>query len=96
MGRFVVDSDAIQSAESMMRSTAGRLQSDTAAMISQLQSLQESWSGGASSAFQSVLQEWRSMQQQLEEALASLNQALFTAGTQYADTEAANTRMFAR
>lgn len=95
MGRFVVDSDAIGGAQAMVHGTIARLQADVQAMHSQLQALQDSWQGGASSAFQSVVQDWRGTQARVEESLASINVALQSAGRQYADVEAANMRMFA-
>ena len=63
-------------------------------MTATLTDLQGTWTGTASASFQEALSSWRSAQAQMEQAVAQINQALATAGTQYAETEAANARMF--
>ena len=95
MSRYVVDSDAIDIARAAAHATVGRIQTDVAALHAQLQGLQESWSGGAAIAFQGTANDWRSTQQLVEEALRQITIALQTASQQYADVEAANTRLFA-
>ena len=95
MSRYVVDADAIHGAHVAVRGTASRLQADAAAMHSQLQALQDSWTGQASAAFQGVLQEWRATQMRVEESLTSINEALAAAGRQYDEVEQGNTRIFA-
>ena len=40
--------------------------------------------------------DWRATQQQVEQSLAELNQALGIAATQYAEAEQANARLFLR
>ena len=95
MSRYVVDSDAIDSARAAAHATVGRIQTDVAALHAQLQSLQDSWSGGASAAFQGVATDWRSTQTRVEESLRQITLALQTASQQYADVESANTRLFA-
>ena len=64
-------------------------------MHGQLTSLQASWSGPAATAFQGVVIEWKSLEQRVEEVLAAMGTALGHAGQQYAEIEAANTRLFA-
>ncbi|MBO1769559.1 WXG100 family type VII secretion target [Agrococcus sp. TF02-05] len=95
MSRYVVDGDAIHGAHLAVRSTASRLQSESAAMLAQLQALQDSWTGQASVAFQGVVQDWRATQVRVEESLASINEALALAGRQYDEVEQGNTRLFA-
>jgi len=95
MSRYVVDSDAIDAARAAAHATVGRIQTDVAGLHGQLQALQESWSGGASAAFQTATGDWRSTQQHVEEGLRQITLALQTAGRQYADVEMANTRLFA-
>ena len=95
MSRYVVDGDAIHGAHLAVRATASRLQSESAAMLAQLQALQDSWTGQASVAFQGVVQDWRATQVRVEESLASINEALALAGRQYDEVEQGNTRLFA-
>lgn len=95
MSRYVVDADAIHGASIAVRGTATRLQSEVSAMHSQLQALQDSWSGQASVAFQGVVQDWRATQIRVEESLAAINEALAQAGRQYDEVEQGNLRMFA-
>ena len=96
MTRYQVDSEAVISATSAVRSTIGRLQAEVAALNGQLTSLQGSWSGQAATAFQAVVGDWRATQQRVEESLGTINTALAQAGQQYAEIEAANARLFAR
>lgn len=63
-------------------------------MYSHLTSLESSWSGQAATAFQGVVGDWRITQQRVEESLATIQQALATAGRQYADVEQQNSRLF--
>lgn len=95
MSRYVVDSDAIDSARAAAHATVGRIQADVAALLGQLQALEASWTGGASAAFQGVVVTWRGTQLTVEESLRQITIALQQAGQQYADVESANTRLFA-
>ena len=94
MAVFSVDSDAVLSATHAIRATGDRLQSETAAMMSQLTQLQGSWTGTASVAFQSVVERWRAAQRELDGALGDISSALAIAGQQYAQTEQATAGMF--
>jgi early secretory antigenic target protein ESAT-6 len=94
MSRYVVDADAIHGAHIGVRGTGSRVQSEVAGMLAQLQSLQDSWTGQASVAFQALVQEWRATQQRVEESLANINDALAAAGRQYDEVEAGNARLF--
>lgn len=94
MTRFTVDSEAVASAATAITGTVGRLQGEANALHGQLDALQSSWSGTAAAAFQGVVQQWRTAQGNLEQALASIDQALRTAGSQYAEIELANARLF--
>jgi early secretory antigenic target protein ESAT-6 len=96
MTRYQVDSEAVISATGAVRASIGRIQSEVAALHGQLTQLQGSWSGSAATAFSSVVTDWRGTQQRVEESLAAINHALTQAGQQYAEIEAANTRLFAR
>ena len=95
MTRFQVDSEAVSTATGAARSSIGRISAEVATLHSQLTNLQSSWTGGAAAAFQSAVTDWNATQKRVEETLSSINTALTTAGTQYAETEAHNARLFA-
>lgn len=94
MAVFSVDSDAVASATSAIRATAGRIESDTGAMLAHLTQLQSSWTGGASMAFQGVVERWRAAQREVEAALTDIGVALDTAGQQYLQAESVAAGMF--
>jgi len=94
MATFSVDSDAVFSASAAVRGTIDRLAGETHAMLSQLTHLQASWTGGASVAFLSVIDQWRATQRQVEDSLAAINGALDLAARQYAEAEQASLSLF--
>ena len=96
MTRYQVDSEAVMSATAAVRGSITRIQAEVAGLQGQLTSLQSSWTGSASVAFQSVVADWRATQQRVEESLAGINTALGMAGQQYADIESQNARLFGR
>jgi early secretory antigenic target protein ESAT-6 len=96
MTRYQVDSDAVMAATGAVRSSISRIQGEVSGLHGRLIDLQSSWSGQASTAFQTVVTEWNQTQQRVEEVLSSINTALGQAGQQYAEIEAANARLFSR
>lgn len=94
MTAFSVDSDHVLTATAAIRTTGERVQADTAALLAQLTQLQGSWTGGASVAFQSVVERWRAAQRELDAALADISTALGVAGQQYAQAEQAAAGLF--
>jgi WXG100 family type VII secretion target len=96
MTRFQVDSDEVLNASSTVRATIGRIQSEVASLHGQLVNLQSTWAGTAATAFQGAASSWHATEQRVSDDLAALNQALAHAGQTYAETEAVNTRLFAR
>ncbi|RQP09074.1 MAG: WXG100 family type VII secretion target [Microbacteriaceae bacterium] len=96
MSTFQVDSEAVLAHAAAARQTVGRIQSEVAALHAQLEQLQSTWRGGAATAFQGVVAEWRTTQQRVEESLAAIGTALAQAGQQYAEIEQHNTRLFLR
>ena len=96
MTSYHVDSDAVMTATTNIRSTIGRLQGEVSGLMGQLSGLDGSWTGQAATAFHGAVADWRGTQQRIEENLAALNQALAMAGQQYAEIEQANLRLFAR
>lgn len=91
---FSVDSDAVLTATSAIRATSGRVEAETTAMLSQLTQLQSSWTGGASVAFQGVVERWRAAHREVEAALGEISTALDAAGQQYLQAESAATGLF--
>lgn len=94
MAQFVVDSDTIAVTSQQAQGHIERLTGEVNGMTSTLTDLQNSWTGTASVNFQEAFRSWRAAQAQMEQAMAHINQALSAAGNQYAETEAANARMF--
>ncbi|QLD10847.1 WXG100 family type VII secretion target [Microbacterium oleivorans] len=94
MAAFSIDSDAVASATAAIRATSGRIESDTGAMMAQLTRLQASWTGGASVAFQSVVERWRAAQREVEAALTDIGAALDAAGQQYVHAETTAAGLF--
>jgi WXG100 family type VII secretion target len=94
MTSYQVDSEAVLSATSAVRTTVERLQGEVATLQGQLGTLQGSWTGQAAAAFQSIVTEWTSTQHRVEENLSAISHALGVAGQQYAEIEAANARLF--
>jgi early secretory antigenic target protein ESAT-6 len=95
MTRYQVDSDEVLGVSSAARATVGRIHAEAASLHSQLVNLQGSWSGQASTAFQSLALDWKATQHRVDETLAAITQALNQAGQQYAEIEATNARLFA-
>ncbi|GAA5032806.1 WXG100 family type VII secretion target [Microbacterium fluvii] len=94
MSAYSVDSDAVLTATAAMRGTIARVQSENQAMLAQLTQLQSSWTGGASAAFQGVVDQWRAAQHQVDDAILAVSAALGAAGRQYADAELASASLF--
>jgi early secretory antigenic target protein ESAT-6 len=95
MTRYTVDSDAVAAAAAAITGTVARLQGEVGALHGQLEALQGAWSGSAAVAFQGVVQQWRTTQNDVELVLASIDRAVRAAGEQYLQTELANARLFA-
>ncbi|MFC4139795.1 MULTISPECIES: WXG100 family type VII secretion target [unclassified Microbacterium] len=94
MSVFTVDTDAVQAANGATRATIERLQSESAALMSQLTQLQSSWTGSASAAFQQCSEQWRGAQLHVEQVLASIGTALGSAAAQYADADQYSANLF--
>lgn len=95
MAQFNVDSDTLALKSAAVRGSVERIRSEVEAMQHGLQDLQGSWSGAAATTFQGLIVQWRGTQLQVESSLESINSALSMAAEQYAQTEQANTRLFA-
>ena len=96
MTRYQVDSEAVAAAATTIQSAIGRIQAEVTGLNGQLVSLQGSWTGSASAAFQSAVADWTAAQRRMEESLGAINAALAHAGNTYAEIEFQNMRLFAR
>lgn len=92
--QFQVDTERIAGANADVTRISADIESQVAAMMARLTSLQDAWQGSASAGFQGVMSQWRATQAQVRESLDSINHLLAQAGTQYAETEQANTALF--
>jgi WXG100 family type VII secretion target len=92
--QFHVDTDRIQAASGDIARISGEIDGQVTAMMGRLQGLQDAWSGGAASRFQSLVAEWQGTQRQVRASLDSIGRVLAAAGVQYAETEAQALRMF--
>lgn len=96
MAQFQVDSDQIARGSGNAKASAQAIRSEVSAMMTHLNTLQDSWRGAASSAFTAVLAEWRATQQQVEHSLDSIAACLDAGSRQYEEAESSALRMFAR
>jgi hypothetical protein len=63
-------------------------------MYTNLQQLQSVWTGSAATQFASTAQQWRAAQQQMEQSLEAIQQAMQHASGVYLDAEAQATSLF--
>jgi len=96
MSTFQVNSEAIASASAGVQASIGSINHEVARMNARLAELLQSWSGQAAAAFGGTMEQWRSAQASLEQALDSIAQALARAGQTYSEVEAANVALFAQ
>ncbi|MFW0107601.1 WXG100 family type VII secretion target [Rothia sp. P7181] len=94
MAQFLVDAEMISQKSATARAQIDSIIAEVNGLTSSLQDLEGSWTGAASLNFQGVLAQWRATQQQVEQSIAHINEALSRAGVNYADTESANAAMF--
>lgn len=94
MSVFTVDTDAVQGAQSGTYATMERLQTESTALMAQLNSLSSSWTGDASMAFQECSEQWRAAQMHVEQVLASISRALASTASNYIDAEVVSAKLF--
>ena len=94
MTRFLVDSEEVLAANTVVQSTIQKLQSDVDTLHTQLNSLQSSWQGQAANSFQDLAGRWRTTAGLVQQQLGEIGQALAIAAQQYSDIEATNQRLF--
>jgi early secretory antigenic target protein ESAT-6 len=96
VSRFEVDSAQVATASAAVAGSAAQIGTEVDRMMRHLLDLQGSWRGQAATSFQGVVEEWRSTQERIRNALEEIQRALATAGQQYAEVEDAAARMFSR
>ena len=94
MAQFNVNSDDLSVKSTAVKGSVDRIRLEVDAMRRNLLDLQGSWTGTAASNFQALILQWHATQAKVEASLESINTALSTAATQYAQAEDANARMF--
>ncbi|NMR20301.1 WXG100 family type VII secretion target [Cellulomonas fimi] len=96
MSRYEVDSTQVANAAAAVRGSTAAIRSEVAAMMRHLNELQDSWRGGAATAFGSVIADWAATQTRVEQSLDQITAALGAAASTYADAEAQAARLFGR
>jgi len=90
-----VTPDSVQAAGRQIQMISSQIED----LINQLRATatntQSEWKGSASSAFEGAMSDWNVAANKIHQAATSIGAATQTAGVNYADTESANTRMFA-
>ena len=95
MSVISVDTELLQLKASNVKTTVDRISADVQAMKMGLEELQATWRGSAASTFHALVLEWALTQGKVEASLASINVALASAATSYAEVEQGNTQRFA-
>lgn len=95
MSVISVDTELLQLKASNVKTTVDRISTDVQAMKQGLDELQATWRGSAATNFHSLVLEWSLTQSKVESSLASINVALATAASNYAEVEQGNTQRFA-
>ena len=96
MAQFQVDSDEMAAAVASARTEIDLVTTHSSQLTAVLAALQSVWTGQASSAFQTAVDDWYAAQTQVETAIANLNQALSVASDHYSVTEADVLSLFSR
>lgn len=94
MSNFATNTEEMRTKSANIQATAERIRADINTMQANLQELEGTWQGVASSNFQGVVAQWRATQTQVEESLNSISRALTVSAQQYDDAEQANASMF--
>lgn len=95
MAIYQVDAEQLSMASGNVAQTAEVIRESVASMMAQLQALEGSWVGAASSSFQGLIARWHATQLQIEDSLNAVSTALAQASTSYAQAEEVNAAMFA-
>ncbi|WP_426998322.1 WXG100 family type VII secretion target [Pseudarthrobacter sp. N5] len=94
MSIISVDTELLQLKSANVKATVDRISADVQTMKRGLDELQATWRGSAATNFQSLVNEWTLTQGKVEASLASINLALASAASSYAQAEQGNTQRF--
>ena len=94
MSIISVDTELLQLKSANVKATVDRISSDVQTMKRGLDELQSTWRGSAATNFQALVTEWTLTQGKVEASLASINVALASAASTYAQAEQGNTQRF--
>ncbi|MDQ0679957.1 WXG100 family type VII secretion target [Arthrobacter pascens] len=94
MSIISVDTELLQLKSANVKATVDRISADVQTMKRGLDELQATWRGSAATNFQALVTEWTLTQGKVEASLASINLALASAASSYAQTEQGNTQRF--
>jgi WXG100 family type VII secretion target len=94
MSIISVDTELLQLKSANVKATVDRISSDVQIMKRGLDELQSTWRGSAATNFQALVSEWTLTQGKVEASLASINMALASAASTYAQAEQGNTQRF--
>ncbi|MBQ1282630.1 MAG: WXG100 family type VII secretion target [Bifidobacteriaceae bacterium] len=95
MTQYRVDSEAIRSSAAAVSSSVESIRQSVGGMFANLNQLQSVWGGSAAEQFNSVINQWRSAQQQMETALENIQNSLSQASAVYSEAEMQASRLFA-
>lgn len=94
MSIISVDTELLQLKSANVKATVDRISADVQTMKRGLDELQATWRGSAATNFQVLVTEWTLTQGKVEASLASINLALASAASSYAQAEQGNTQRF--
>lgn len=92
---FNVDSSHVSTAAATADQSAEAIRTEVATMMAFLQGLADTWGGTAATSFQSVIEQWRATQAQVEDSLTTIGAHLHQAAATYSDAESQATALFA-
>lgn len=76
MPQYQVDSERIQASSAAVCTSITAIRQSVDQMYGNLNALQDAWRGGAATQFNALAAQWRAAQQQMEQSLESIQQAL--------------------
>lgn len=94
MSEITVTPDQITAVAGQVASGANEIETQRAALLSQIQGLGDTWQGAAASALQALYQQWDADIRALQNTLTEIGQTMRTAADAYQTTESGITRSF--
>lgn len=94
MKQFKVDTTEIGAASTNISTIATNIETNVAAMMRVLNTLETTWTGSASASFTVLRDDWKTTQDTVKADLVAIGTALKNAGIGYDDTESANKLRF--